>query len=144
MITDFIDKPIGSSKYFKWKDAIWLNRWEVCAIPKTDFIYLNIIEACTKMDQIREILQAPIVITSWYRPIKYNESIGGARNSAHILGKAVDFQVQNMTADEVRQALYFSMVNLNIRMENLPGSNWTHIDTKVDGPMGLEERYFKP
>jgi uncharacterized protein YcbK (DUF882 family) len=144
MITDFIDKPIGNSKYFKWKDALWLNQWEVCAIPKTDSIYLNIIEVCTKMDKIREIIQAPIVITSWYRPIRYNEFIRGAKSSAHILGKAVDFQVQNQTADDVRHALYFSMILLDIRMENLPKSNWVHIDTKVDGPMGLQERFFSP
>lgn len=144
MITDFIDKPIGSSKYFKWKEALWLNQWELYAIPKTDSIYLNIIEVCTKLDKIREIVQAPIVVTSWYRPIRYNEFIKGSKNSSHIFGKAVDFQVQGIDADTVRHMLYFSMIQLDIRMENLPKSNWVHVDINTQPNTGLNDRYFTP
>jgi len=42
------------------------------------------------LDTLREFVDEPLVITSGFRCMKYNEEIGGKKNSAHLKGKAVD------------------------------------------------------
>jgi hypothetical protein len=61
--------------------------------------------------------------------------------SAHTLGMAVDFSVATLKADEVRELLKPELERLKIRMEDLPGSTWVHIDTREPGGSG---RFFKP
>lgn len=43
------------------------------------------------MEEVRELLGVPILISSGYRCPKLNSSIGGATNSQHVQGLAVDF-----------------------------------------------------
>lgn len=47
-------------------------------------------EFLAKLDQLRESCGVPLVITSSYRSVSYNKRIGGASNSMHIRGRAVD------------------------------------------------------
>lgn len=49
-------------------------------------------DICYKLDRARELFGHPIVITSGYRTFEQNFSIGGARNSAHLEGKAADIK----------------------------------------------------
>ena len=85
-------------------------------------------------------LNCPLRITSWYRPGAYNIEIGGARNSYHTKGLAVDFQPLGMDCDDARKELEPILEKLEIRMEKKPGSNWVHIDL---GKVGYS-RYFIP
>lgn len=50
---------------------------------------LNAIKLCQELDEVREIF-GPLKITSGYRNRKVNALIGGARNSKHLTGQAVD------------------------------------------------------
>lgn len=43
------------------------------------------------MEMVRTLLQAPIHINSGYRSPIVNKAVGGAANSQHVLGEAVDF-----------------------------------------------------
>jgi zinc D-Ala-D-Ala carboxypeptidase len=43
------------------------------------------------MERVREILGAPIVISSGYRCLALNRSLGSKDTSAHVFGRAVDF-----------------------------------------------------
>ena len=53
----------------------------------------NLIEAAHYLWQpVRDILGHPIRITSGYRSPKLNSAVGGAANSAHKFGNAIDFQ----------------------------------------------------
>ncbi len=47
----------------------------------------------------------PIIITSAYRPGDYNREIGGAPNSLHTIGKAIDFQVAGFSPQKVQSLL---------------------------------------
>lgn len=42
-----------------------------------------------------------IIITSGYRSPEYNKSIGGAKDSQHVLGKAIDICVVNVACFKV-------------------------------------------
>lgn len=43
------------------------------------------------LDNARNILGKPIIITSGYRSYSLNRAIGGSKNSAHCFGRAADF-----------------------------------------------------
>ena len=97
------------------------------------------------MELIRYYVGAPIFVTSGLRPGKYNEYIGGAKRSQHTMGKACDFWVVGYEgkdgSDAVRELLKPKLEDFGIRMENLPGATWVHIDLRKPGKSG---RYFKP
>lgn len=132
--------------FFTWRDALWLPRWKrLASIEELDpKIIRNLTEVFLKLNQLRKFLNNPIVVVSAFRPPEYNKLIGGAVNSAHMEGKAVDFKVKFMRPDEVRQIIlrYGMLEVLNIRMEDLPGSSWIHIDTRDPGYCG--KRFFLP
>jgi hypothetical protein len=72
----------------------------------------------------------------------YNAFVGGAKASAHLSGMAVDFVAKGMSCDEVRAKLLNKLEEFQIRVEDLPKSNWVHADIKVPPPGG--KRFFKP
>ena len=94
---------------------------------------------------IRKELNKPITINDWFwngqfsqRGLRHNLSdlvINKNRPylSAHMMGKAIDFDVKGMTAGEVRKWLYDNPHKMpcKIRLENrLKGQpiNWVHLD----------------
>lgn len=55
-------------------------------------VLANLIESAVKLWQpARDILGQPIIITSGYRCPTLNRKIGGAKSSAHMFGRAIDF-----------------------------------------------------
>ena len=48
------------------------------------------------MEKVRELLNAPILVTSWFRSEPVNDAVGGSDSSAHIDGNAVDFKVKGL------------------------------------------------
>ena len=136
---NFLDSNIGNCQHFKWKEALYLPSWDIHVFPYED-IALNIIQTANRMDAIRNILGKPIHVVNWYRPPSYNQEIGGSKFSQHMNGLAVDFYVKGYNSEVVRELLLDFLVRLNIRMEDLPGANWVHIDL---GPVG-KNRFFKP
>lgn len=48
-------------------------------------------DTASRMEGVRSLLGHPIVVTSGYRSPLVNKVVGGVPNSAHLLGRAVDF-----------------------------------------------------
>lgn len=67
-----------------------------------------------------------ILVLSGYRTPKTNRAIGGASNSYHIQGKAVDFYIPGVSLAKVRQAA-ISLNNGGVGY--YPRSNFVHVDT---------------
>jgi hypothetical protein len=55
--------------------------------------------------QARDRIGRPFHITSWYRPPEINRQVGGASESRHIVGDAIDFYVDGLTGDQIYWAL---------------------------------------
>lgn len=53
------------------------------------------------LQPIREKLNKPMNISSGYRNAKVNKLVGGASNSQHTKGQAVDFTVKGMTVQQI-------------------------------------------
>lgn len=133
------------AQYFTIKEALFLPTWNRMASTSdglNDKYKSNLLKTFTIMDKIRVFLGQPIIVNVAYRPPVYNQLIGGAKKSAHMFGLAVDFHVPGMSCDEVRKKLLPKLAEFRIRMEDLPGSNWVHIDARFVPPGGL--RFFKP
>jgi hypothetical protein len=135
--------PIEECEHFLWGEALWLSQWKIFALPHEE-IERNIISTARTMQLLRNFLQTPLRITSWYRPEEYNAFIGGAKRSQHMLGRAVDFQVYGIDSDAIRAKLLPHLADFNIRMEDLPGSSWIHVDTACTNLTPEESRFFKP
>ena len=60
-------------------------------------IYHNMVKVANQLQILRNYIGKPITINSAYRSEEYNKSIGGAKNSQHIMGRAADIVVKGMT-----------------------------------------------
>lgn len=140
-----LNDNIPFAHHFKWKEALFLPKWNIFVVATTHQ-EANIISITLIMEKIRAFFGKPILILSWLRPDFYNDwpfpyGVMGAKNSAHKLGLACDFCIRGFTADEIRRKLEPELLHLGIRMENLPGSDWVHVDLF---PPGITGRFFTP
>lgn len=80
------------------------------------------------MERIRQFFgNLPITVNSWYRTPEYNKQVGGAKNSQHVLGRAVDFTVQGIKPAEVQKRLAAVVKELGIGGLGRYDS-FTHVD----------------
>ena len=147
---DWTNPESKISKHFTVKEALWLPSWQVMHIP-SEGEKTNILKQAAKMDLIREFLNVPINIHCWLRPIlnnpssshhgqDYNALVKGAKNSAHKIGLATDYDAKGLNCDDVRAKLVPKLDEWQIRMEKMPGGNWVHNDS---APV-IASRYFNP
>ncbi len=142
MKNEFDYKKENISKWFTWFEAIYLKQLDRCAEESelNDEIKENLKKLFLKLDEIRDYFGRPIKVHCAFRPESYNKMIGGAKNSAHKVGLAVDFHISGVSCDQARETLIPLLEKMAIRMEKKPLSNWVHID--------LAEvkckRYFEP
>lgn len=108
-------------------------------LPPTD-VYKKIINFAPKVQLVRDFLDIPMNVNSWYRPPEYNLAIGGASLSWHKKGGAIDFSCPRMSADSIRDILVPKLDDFGLRMEDLPGASWVHLDDKEPA----NKRFFKP
>lgn len=99
-----LDKNITLSKYFTWAEALWLPKVSAFALPNQEQIS-NIINMAQALDKVREFYGKPINIHSWLRTPEYNRIIGGARQSQHMIGAAVDFSITGIAPSKIQDEL---------------------------------------
>ncbi len=149
------DKNDRISSNFRVHEALWLPSWRIYHSP-SDEEKQNIVKIAFAMEKIRKLVDSPIVVHCWIRPLSvnckgstrhnknYNRAIGSkSRKSAHIFGRAVDFHCKGYTGPqkcaEVRNIIRPNLENWGIRMENKKGG-WIHIDNY---PV-KNKRFFRP
>ena len=76
------------------------------------------------VDNMRHRSGIAYTITSGFRDREYNRKIGGVKNSAHCLGKAVDIAAPTSAQKYkiIESALHFGIQRIGV------GSNFIHID----------------
>jgi uncharacterized protein YcbK (DUF882 family) len=62
----------------------------------------NVEKLAKNLQVLRDHIQKPITIISGYRTPEYNKKCGGVKRSQHLLAKAADIIVKDMTSLEVR------------------------------------------
>lgn len=86
-----------------------------------------------KLQQLRDLINKPIKITSGYRCEIYNNMFGGYIISPHLIGEAADIQVKGMSPitiasiaqriPDIRLGIYPSHLHVDIRLAN-PSRYW--------------------
>lgn len=160
---DWSNPKARVSTYFSVKEVLWLPSWRRMA-KREDGLNDAAELALSwffqeKMELVRELLGTEIRVHNGYRPPKYNEAIGGAKNSAHIAGEfifenrihmlaACDFSADlggispGENCDIIRKRLEPMLGEWRIRMERKPGAPWVHLDSR---PIySGQKRYFSP
>ena len=85
------------------------------------------------LDPLREKVGA-IRITSGYRTPAYNKQIGGATNSQHCKGEAVDLQPLKSNIEEVFSLIIREFKYDQVILEkNNAGARWIHISYNTAG-----------
>lgn len=81
---------------------------------------------------IRNAIGKPVHVNSGYRTETHNKSVGGSKNSAHLLGKAADIWVNGTSAREIAKiaaALYGKTIAIGCHDKE----NYVHIDIVYAG-----------
>lgn len=82
-----------------------------------------------QLQKLRDSFGFPIHINSGYRCESHNKTVGGAKNSQHVLGRAVDISTTNLTGAQKHQLL-----TLILRLGTFKGvgiaSTFIHVDTR--------------
>lgn len=90
----------------------------------------------SKLNEARRLAQVPFVITSAYRCAAHNKAIGGAKNSAHTRGNAVDIKIPNSNiAFRVIKSL------MDVGFTRI-GYNQKHLFIHVDNDKTLPQEVF--
>ena len=89
------------------------------------------------IDAVREYFNVPVTVNNWhsggdfnyrgYRPMDYPQ---GAHFSQHRCGRAIDFDVQGHTAEQVRQEIIVQRDRFSYITAMEAGTNWVHIDCR--------------
>lgn len=137
------------SEHIDLRELIPPETWKLHATGAIEFIDPRI--PCL-LERIRSLCgNQPMTINNWhyggrfkYRGFRPESCKIGAVKSQHKVGKAVDFDIKGMTAEQVRGVLRLNQIELMklglTRIET--GVSWVHIDLKETGLNHLYE--FKP
>lgn len=106
---------------------------------------LNIIQQTAfYMEQVRKLLNKPIIVNSWFRSEAVNKSVGGVANSQHRLGEAVDFTCPEFgTIEQITDVLKANSAELKYDQLILEPS-WVHISfiTNPNDPRKVPRQEF--
>lgn len=95
-------------------------------------IITNLTDLCVVLEEVRELLAAPLLISSGYRSPPLNASVGGSANSRHVLGLAVDFTAPKFGAPlAVAKAIAESDIQFDQVIHEF--GRWVHLGLAAPG-----------
>ena len=105
-------------------------------------ILVNMRRCAEQLEFVRNKLGSPLIINSWFRSPELNKAVGGAFNSAHMTGWAIDLHSDKMPPYELGKFI----IELGISFDQIihEYGQWVHLSfdpacrkqilTKFDGP----------
>lgn len=118
------------SQNFSIREVMASEKARELAIDNTPPVTLlpRIMAAAIGMERIRDYLgNYPVRVHSWYRCEALNRAVGGAKESAHLQGHAVDFSVQKFGTPR-QVALMLELMIRDFKIDQLilePA--WVHV-----------------
>lgn len=84
------------------------------------------------LEQVRKILNKPILVNSAFRSKQVNDGVGSKDTSQHRLGCAADIRIPGMTPDEVCRAIIgsgiaYDQIIREFYNPDTKAGGWTHI-----------------
>lgn len=99
--------PIGlKSQNFTWGEALHVDGAGSYRQPANPEVVYKIIKIAEVMQNVKGLFDgAVIAVNSWYRDPVTNRRVGGASQSRHMAGDAVDFHVPGISLQDVYNRL---------------------------------------
>jgi len=110
--------------------------------PLSPELEANLSKLLLSLNKFRQQYGKPMVVSSGYRPGKYNTQAGGAKSSAHLTCEACDFRDEDHSLKDYVVHNPSILVDCGLYMEwpsNTP--NWCHLQVRTI-PSG--NRIFRP
>jgi uncharacterized protein YcbK (DUF882 family) len=85
----------------------------------------NLVRVASLLEEVRALLNKPILINSGFRSKAVNDAVGSRDTSQHRLGCAADIRVPGMTPREVVEACIEANIGYDQIIEEF--GSWTHI-----------------
>ena len=138
------DFPLSDYMWFGEMTKTWHSELQeentLQAIPRIP-VMCRFLSRC--IDPIREFLGAPLPASSGYRCPALNAAIGGARNSRHLAGKAVDIVRPEWTWDSIHEIIgpeivkcaFSANLGIKIILERKGFSTWIHISESLENSL---------
>lgn len=120
-----------------WSDIVHFERKEFDSPDEPGSGIKMSMDFVRKLDMVRETCGIPMVINSGYRTQNHNKEVGGATQSAHCQGYAVDVHCTNKTQ---RRALVRAALLVGIKRISI-GKTIVHLD---DDPKRVAVLAFYP
>lgn len=120
------------TKQYSWEDVKHFKQSEFtckcgCGMNNIDLELVKI------LDEIRDYFGQPVIISSGCRCKNHNAKVGGVQGSRHVLGKAADIVVRNVSKDKVlakcKEYVAFGRARYTYTNNSNMG-NAVHIDIK--------------
>ena len=92
-----MSKPIIAGGHFTWADATR----DGSRMPPSEDVYNGMIRIATEAQKVVELIKEPMTITSWYRTPTANAAAGGAYDSRHLYGDAIDCYFGDLLGVEI-------------------------------------------
>lgn len=86
-------------------------------------------------EPIREHFKVPIHISSGYRSKELNKAIGGSSSSQHLLGQAIDIDMDG-TPNGITNKMIFDFIMKNLNFDQLINEfdySWVHVSYNSNG-----------
>ena len=90
-------------------------------------------EFMTRLETLRKVLGFPLFVTSGYRCVKHNDTVGGATGSLHVRGRAVDIAASGAPAHRlIDEAIRLGFTGIGIKQHGTLAGRYVHIDDGHD------------
>lgn len=94
-------------------------------------IVANLTRLAALLEQVRALVGAPIAISSGYRSPALNKAVGGAANSAHVLGLAADISTTKLAPKALAMLIRQSDIVFD---QLIYEGTWVHIALSSSSP----------
>ncbi|MDC8446107.1 MAG: D-Ala-D-Ala carboxypeptidase family metallohydrolase [Nitrosomonas sp.] len=99
--------------------------------PPADVIGSFVRICISILEPVRSHFLVPFSVNSGYRCPNLNKALGGSKNSQHMLGQAVDFEVPGVSNYDLATWISTNLIYDQLILENytsgIPNSGWVHV-----------------
>jgi hypothetical protein len=131
-----ISRPVGIYEPIYFKPSASNFTWAELTkggarIPVDATVTQRIVKLSKYMDEVRTFFgNRPIRITSGYRDPGSNRAVGGARDSRHMYGDAVDFWIEDIDVVDI----FYRLKSYHNKGGLAVGNGFVHVDLRPGAP----------